>query len=75
MVMREYIDHPWTKRDYARHFGGSLALFDVCWRSWLKYRKVVPEATEMEEADILNFLEERASELVNDSKSQFYLYG
>lgn len=71
----EYIDHPWKKRDFERHFGGSVSMFEACWRRWVKYRNEVPESREMDEADILNFLEERASELVNDSRSQFYLYG
>lgn len=73
--MVEYIDHPWKKCDFYRHFGGSGALFEACWRKWKEYSKEVPESRDMEEADILNFLEERASELVNDSKSKFYLRG
>lgn len=57
------------KSDYFNNFDGSYALFCSCWADYLKYRRY------MEIDDIQEFLNDRASEKVNDSKSQFYIYG
>lgn len=59
----------WSKKDFARHFEGSRALFEYCWRRFLQVRlNIEPEY-------ITDFLDDTAAEAVNNEKSRFYIYG
>lgn len=63
-----------AKAYYAIRFSGSAALFSTCWR---KYRKLVAEGYDSPtcDEDVDSFLDELASELVNNSGTRFYIYG
>lgn len=65
----------WTKKDFNRHFDGSNRLFERCWKKWLKYTEGISEINYDSDWDILQFLDERASEEVNDERSPCYIYG
>ncbi len=47
-----------------------VALFDACWESFLK-----DEPNYDCDEDVLDYLNAKASELVNDPDSYFYIYG
>lgn len=59
---------------YARKFEGSAGLFRSCWR-W--YRAALRGAIDnpQSDADVMTWLDARAAELVNDSRSRFYIHG
>ena len=57
---------------YADRFNGSLAMFRSCWRSLLESEQ---HNGVMSHAETKEFLHARASELVNDPESRFYMYG
>lgn len=59
---------------YARTFDGSRGLFRACW-TW--YRRQLRGAIDSprSDADVSQWLDARAAELVNDSHSRFYLHG
>lgn len=59
------------KADERTDFDGSEALFDAAWRKMLMYSN----GTEITEYNVGSWLEDIASELVNDPKSRFYIYG
>ena len=59
---------------YAQSFDGSARLFRACWnqyRSWLRGAIDNPES----DADVLDWLDQIASEKVNNPNSAFYIYG
>ena len=57
----------WSRRDFARHFDGSRALFAYCWRRFLMARGCVD--------DVSAFLDDVAAEVVNRPGSPFYIHG
>lgn len=57
----------WTKSDFRKHFDGSDDLFEYCWR---KARYAYCGDGDMQE-----WIEQIATEAVNDEKSRFYIYG
>lgn len=56
------------------NFDGSQELFNACWRqymTWLNGAIDDPKAL----SDVINWLDQIASEKVNNPKSRFYIYG
>lgn len=65
----------YTKATCRHNFAGCAGheqLFEACWRKLKKYRHATDIATQ-EDAD--RWLDELASEMVNNPKSRFYLKG
>ena len=59
---------------YQKQFRGSLALFTACWRqyrTWLNGAIDGPTC----DSDVLEWLDQIASEKVNNPKSRFFIYG
>jgi hypothetical protein len=65
----------WKKSDFERHFDGSKLLFERCWKRWLEYTRDISEINYDSDWDILQFLDERAAEEVNDERSPCYIWG
>ena len=65
----------WTKEDYARGFDGSRDLFDTVWRKLRSYAKSSINLDWNNNKEVESWLETLASELVNNPKSRFYIYG
>jgi len=62
------------KKCAAKRFDGSGALFDACWnqyKQWLNGAIDSPENI----SDVMNWLDNIASEKVNNPRSRFYIYG
>jgi hypothetical protein len=62
------------KAYYWKKFDGSYRLFNACWdqyRRWLKGSIDDPWS----DSDVMNWLDQIASEKVNNSKSVFYIHG
>ena len=57
----------WSKKDFQRHFDGSTALFEYCWKKAIKIY--------CGDGDLQELLEYIATETVNNEKSKFYIYG
>ena len=59
---------------YRSKFDGSDALFSACWR---QYRRLLASDIDNPtcDDDVLQWLDELASERVNDGRSPFYIYG
>ena len=55
-------------------FDGSNDLFNACWRTYTEYLNGAIDDPTCQE-DINGWLEQIASEKVNNSKSRFYIYG
>ena len=71
-MIRKYEISPgvyWKKSDFFREFKGNGRLFEHCWRRFLIARGCI------ETAFIMDFLTEEAAYVVNDSSSNFYIYG
>jgi hypothetical protein len=63
-----------VRKRAMKNFEGSVDLFDACWRTYL--RDILPGTDDPKCLDdVMNWLEQIASEKVNDSKSRFYIYG
>ena len=62
------------RAECARYFDGSERLFNACWTTYLGY---LNGAIDMPECglDIDDWLENIASERVNNPNSTFYIYG
>ena len=58
------------RRDYFAAFHGSEALFNAAWR---KYREADRAGNAIK--DVLGFLNETASTMVNNPRSPYYLHG
>ena len=63
-----------SKAEAREAFDGSLGLFEACWR---QYREYLRGAIDYPESlnDVSDWLDQIASEKVNDSTSRFYIYG
>ena len=63
-----------TKAGYRDKFDGSERLFNACWR---EYRRLLASDIDnpQSDADVMDWLEELASERVNSGRSPFYIYG
>ena len=62
------------KKESRKNFDGSNRLFNACWRQYISWLKgSIDDPTTQE--DINNWLDQIASEKVNNSKSIFYIYG
>lgn len=59
---------------YARKFDGSAGLFMACWR-W--YRGALRGSIDNphSDSDVIQWLDARAQELVNNPRSRFYIHG
>jgi len=59
---------------YRTTFDGSDSLFRAAWK---QYRRYLADSIDNPtcDADVLDWLDSIASELVNDSDSPFYIYG
>lgn len=62
------------KTTARKHFSGSRALFDACWRKYMQYLNGAID-DQKSQKDVDDWLEQIASEKVNNSKSRFYIYG
>lgn len=62
------------ERKARQRFDGSRDLFDECWKEYLGF---VAGGTDDPENidDVMGWLDSIASEKVNDSESDFYIYG
>ena len=58
----------WSRREFARHFDGSRALFAYCWRRFLKSGAAGVD-------DVSAFLDDVAADAVNRPGSPFYIHG
>ena len=65
----------WSRKDFERHFEGSQGLFNYCWRKWREYVRASGNGVTTAAEDVLMFLNDVASEQVNNPKSKYYLYG
>lgn len=62
------------KEKCRKRFNGSNALFEACWRKYLKYRfSLNTDITNVDE--ISEVLETFTAEMVNNPKSRYYIYG
>ncbi len=62
-----------VKRTARAHFDGSDDLFKACWH--VLYR-VIQHGTELDtQDDVDEWLDQLASERVNNPRSRFYIYG
>ena len=59
---------------YRTQFDGSPALFSACWR---EYRRLLSSDIDNPQcdSDVLDWLDTLAGHRVNDSGSEFYIYG
>lgn len=65
-----------TKEDYWKSFDdGSRDLFEAVWRKLRSYAKSSIDLDWNDNKEVEQWLETLSSELVNDSKSRFYIYG
>ncbi len=67
--MNSYVLQPFSY--YRPKFRGSLALKRACWRQYLNGAIDDPTCDQ----DVMDWLENIASERVNNPKSRFYIYG
>lgn len=65
----------WSKKDYERVFDGSVDLFNAVWRKLRSYAKSSINLDWNDNKEVEQWLETLSSELVNDSKSRFYIGG
>ena len=63
-----------AKADYRDLFDGSDRLFNDCWR---EYRRLLASDIDdpQSDEDVMQWLDELASERVNSGRSPFYIYG
>ena len=63
-----------SKSEAREQFDGSVRLFEACWR---QYREYLGGSIDHPESldDVVEWLDQIASEKVNDSGSRFYIYG
>ena len=62
------------KNYYRKEFDGSSRLFNACWRQYIGYLRVAIDDPTCD-MDVDDWLENIASEKVNNSRSVFYIYG
>lgn len=58
----------------AKNFDGGAALFASCWRTYLGYLRGAIDYPSSQ-SDVDGWLEQIASEKVNNPRSKFYIYG
>lgn len=58
-----------TKAEARKKFRGSTALFNACWKQYLR------DSDDTDINDVMDYLDELASSRVNNSASRFYIYG
>ena len=64
-----------TKERYRKSFNGSDDLFNAVWRKLRSYAKSSINLDWNDREEVDQWLSDLASELVNDSRSRFYIYG
>ena len=62
------------KQEYRKNFEGSDRLFNACWGQYIFWLQGAIDNPSCD-YDVENWLDQIASEKVNDSRSSFYLYG
>jgi len=65
-----------TKEDYWKTFDGSRDMFDFCWKSLRRNYKIGTIDFDVNDnKEVEQWLSDLACQLVNDSESEFYIYG
>lgn len=63
-----------AKTAARKNFDGSSNLFEACWQLYRKYLRGAID-NPSNQADVDSWLEQIASEKVNNPRSSFYIYG
>lgn len=63
-----------VKADARKSFDGSQALFNACWNQYLAWLRGAIDSPD-DQGDVDNWLDQIASEKVNNPRSKFYIYG